>query len=301
MWSYFILLIILTKAAAQPFSPCGCYQTSIFDDNDQFLIQPGENGYVDGEDTYKYCYVYQMEQMVAGYGATACQGILESISLGVCSDPSHDLDALVASSTGCISLNKHYDPVLDLYGLKCKLDVNYVCNMNNEGNNCENDNECASSCMQCCTKRKKCELKPQRESITICLTVPFNNNEYFNYVGYYQDNGDKFKCGQISDGYPHDNKGLPHLPDLCSTTIPTTTTVQTTAIQTTTQSYSPCDCYWTLIFDDNDKYLIQAGENGYVDGEDRYKYCYTYQMMQKVAGYYTPVSQGNEVNVISAL
>eukprot|EP01084_Bolivina_argentea_P059349 108374_1 len=186
-----------TYQTTDGYKPCDCYETIIVD-NTKDLITPWEPGYVLGEDRYKYCYTYMFS-----YDPATCTGPLESIHvlLGVCRDPSFDLNSLIASYTGCESFSEYYDDTLKLFGLKCQISTS---------------------------------PDSSSEMISICLTTqPFKQHSYYEYVGYYLDDGYKFKCGQTKDGYPLDNDGLP---DLCTGFTPSPTSIPTQSTPIPTRS-----------------------------------------------------------------
>ena len=113
-----------TEDTEEPMDPCDCYTTWIFDDNDDYLLLPGENGYVEGEENYKYCYVWLVKQNWRGDEAPACNDTLIGVELGVCSDPYvKSLEDIIVDSTGCENVYPQYDEELDLNGLYCELYV----------------------------------------------------------------------------------------------------------------------------------------------------------------------------------
>ena len=163
--------------------PCDCYTTNIYDDNDKYLLVPGDVGYVEGEEKYKYCYVWAVTQNYKGSEVPTCKQTLIAVELGVCKDPKvDDLANIIVSQTGCLSLEPKYDEELDLNGLYCEIYVDPKYDPNGYRN----------------------------EIITACLNRPaFNLYPYWREVGYYKQSGDKDKC---------DDMGLP---DLCQTQEPT--------------------------------------------------------------------------------
>jgi len=165
------------------YDACDCYTTWIFDDNDEYLLEEGEKGYVEGEDNYKYCYVWLVRQNLRGSQASVCNDSLVGLELGVCSDPYvEDLNDIIVDYTGCDDVYANYDDELELNGLYCEIYVDPEYDPNDSKN----------------------------EVVTLCLLKPmFNEFPYWEEVGYYKAKGGKAKCADTG------------LPDLCNTADPT--------------------------------------------------------------------------------